>query len=299
MDGTITDIQRFSVHDGPGIRTTVFLKGCNLRCGWCHNPETILPGPQLQVYPDRCIGCGACVAACPRGCHTAIDRRKQFDRRLCTACGTCARTCYAEALKLIGRRATAQEVLAEVLEDRAFYVNSGGGVTLSGGEPLCQREFAIEILKLCKAAGVHTAIETNLAWPWDHVEPVLSHLDLLMADIKTMDAALHADWTGQSNERTLDNIRRLAGRDLPLIVRTPVIPGVNDTEKEIGAIADFIADLPNLRYYELLPYHPLGLGKYESLGMASRVPEDLRLDTGRFENLVAIARRRTIEVRPT
>jgi pyruvate formate lyase activating enzyme len=290
----ITDIQRFCVHDGPGIRTTVFFKGCNLRCGWCHNPETILPGPQLQVYPDRCIGCGACVAACPRGAPS----RRNLDRRLCTACGTCARTCYAEAMKLIGRRVAAQEVFAEVIEDRAFYANSGGGVTLSGGEPLCQREFAIEILQLCKAAGVHTAIETNLAWPWEHVEPVLPHLDLLMADIKSMDAALHADWTGQSNDRTLDNIRRLAGQDLPLIIRTPVIPGVNDSDKEIGAIADFVAGLPNLRYYELLPYHPLGLGKYESLGMVSRVPEDLRLDEGRLASLATIARRRGIEVRP-
>jgi len=298
VDGIITDIQRFCVHDGPGIRTTVFLKGCNLHCGWCHNPETILPQPQLQVYPNKCIACGSCLAACPRGAHSAVDGQKHFDRRLCTACGTCARTCYAEALKLIGRQVTAPEVLAEVLEDRPFYANSGGGVTLSGGEPLCQQAFAIEILRLCKDAVVHTAIETNLAWPWEHVEPVLPWLDLLMADIKTMDSALHGQWTGTGNERVLDNVRRLAGRDLPLIIRTPVIPGVNDTEKEIGRIADFIADLANLQYYELLPYHPLGLGKYASLGMASPMPEDLRLDAARLKDLAAVARQRAIAVRP-
>jgi pyruvate formate lyase activating enzyme len=298
VDGIITDIQRFCVHDGPGIRTTVFFKGCNLRCAWCHNPETILPQPQLQVHPDKCIACGACLAACPRGAHTAVDGQRNFNRRLCTACGTCVRTCYAEALKLVGREVAGPAVLAEVLEDRAFYANSGGGVTLSGGEPLCQQAFAIEVLRLCRDAGVHTAIETNLAWPWEHVEPVLPWLDLLMADIKTMDTALHRQWTGTGNERVLDNVRRLAGRDLPLIIRTPVIPGVNDTEKEIGRIADFIADLPNLQYYELLPYHPLGLGKYASLGMASSIPEDLRLDGERLKELAAVARQREIEVRP-
>ncbi len=298
VDGMITDIQRFCVHDGPGIRTTVFLKGCNLRCAWCHNPETILPSQQLQVYPGKCIACGACLTACSRGAHESVDGRRTFRRDLCAACGCCSRTCYAEALVLVGRQVTPQEVLAEVLEDRPFYANSGGGVTLSGGEPLCQRNFAIDILRLCKDAGIHTAIETNLAWPWEHLEPVLPWLDLLMADIKTMDPALHTDWTGQSNDRVLDNIRRLAGQDLPLVIRTPVVPGVNDNEAEIAAIADFLAGLPNLRYYELLPYHPLGHGKYASLGMESRVPEDLRLEADRLRALAAAARRLGIEVRP-
>jgi pyruvate formate lyase activating enzyme len=298
VDGIITDIQRFCVHDGPGIRSTVFFKGCNLRCAWCHNPETILPQPQLQTHPDKCIACGACLAACSHGAHVAVDGRRNFNRRLCTACGTCARTCYAEALKLVGRRVSAREILAEIREDRPFYANSGGGVTLSGGEPLCQQAFAIEVLQLCRGAGVHTAIETNLAWPWQHVEPVLPWLDLLMVDIKTLDSALHRRWTGTGNESVLDNLRRLAGQDLPLIVRTPVIPGVNDTEKEIGAIADFIANLSYLQYYELLPYHPLGVGKYASLGMESRMAEDLRLDAARLKGLADVARHREIEVRP-
>jgi pyruvate formate lyase activating enzyme len=298
MDGIITDIQRFCVHDGPGIRTTVFFKGCNLRCGWCHNPETTLPQPQLQVYPDRCIACGACLAACPRGAHTLVDGRRRFDRQLCAACGTCARTCYAEALKVAGRQVTAHQLLAEVLEDRPFYAASGGGVTLSGGEPLCQREFCIDVLRLCKDAGLHTAIETNLAWPWERVESVLPWLDLVMADIKTLDAVLHMQWTGVPNKRILDNARRLSGVDLQLIIRTPVIPGVNDNAGQIGGIADFIAGFVNLQYYELLPYHPLGTGKYASLGMTSRMPEDSHLAPEKLKELSAVARQRGIEVRP-
>lgn len=298
MDGIITDIQRFSVHDGPGIRTTVFLKGCNLNCGWCHNPETIHPRPELQVFPDKCIACGACLTACPHAAHRLADTTKHFDRHLCTACGSCARTCYAEALQLVGRLVTPQQVLAEVLEDQPFYANSGGGVTLSGGEPLCQREFCIEILRLCKLVGIHTAIETNLAWPWECVESVLPHIDLVMADIKTMDPILHARWTGQSNDRILDNARRLAGRNLPLIIRTPIIPGVNDNEKTIAEIANFVANLANLRYYELLPYHPLGLSKYTSLGRESPIPEDARLDPETLTALAAVARQRGIPVRP-
>lgn len=309
MNGIITDVQRFSVHDGPGIRTTVFLKGCNMHCGWCHNPETILPRPELQVTAGNCIACGACLKACPRGAHAEADGQRRFDRQLCVACGRCAQGCYAEALKVVGRPVTAEQVLAEVLEDQPFYSQSAGavkfrgrampgGVTLSGGEPLFQREFCVEVLRLCRQAGVHTAIETNMAWPWEDVESVLPYVDLLMADIKVMDPRLHAEWTGVPNCRVLENVQRLAGQDLPLIVRTPVIPNVNDCSKEIGRIAEFIAGLPNLLYYELLPYHPLGLSKYASLGQESRIPEGRQLNRDKVSYLAMVARERGIEVRP-
>jgi glycyl-radical enzyme activating protein len=297
MKGLVTDIQRFSVHDGPGIRTTVFLKGCDLRCAWCHNPETLRPSPEIRFLPERCIGCGACLAACPNGAQAIEGGRRVYRRDRCAACGRCARTCYAGALACVGRAMDAGEVLAEVLEDAAFYRNSGGGLTLSGGEPLCQPAFALELLRLAKAAGIHTAIETNLAAPWDRVAELLPFLDLVMADLKLMDAARHREWTGASNDRILENARRLAGMGKPLVVRTPVIPGVNDAPEAIGAIAEFVRGLsPNVRY-ELLPYHPLGVGKYRSLGVECRFDGTAPPDAARLLALAAEAARRGVDVR--
>ncbi len=297
MKGIVSDIQRCSFHDGAGIRTTVFLKGCNLHCAWCHNPECHRPGPELQFFSEKCIGCGACLTACRQGAHVVEDGRRRFLRELCVACGACARSCYAGALVLVGREMEAREVSAEVLEDRAFYESSGGGITLSGGEPLCQHEFAAEVLALAKSEGIHTAIETNMAWPWEHAADVLCVTDLVMMDIKMMDAARHEEWTGASNEQVLANARRLSEGPQALVVRTPVVPGVNDTPGEIAAIAELIRDFPNLEHYELLPYHPLGTSKYRGLGMEypleglqSPAPDHMR-------TLAAAARGSGIEVR--
>lgn len=273
MTGVITDIQRFSIHDGPGIRTTVFLKGCNLRCRWCHNPETILARPQVQVFPERCIACGACVTACPSGAHAREGGRGVFQRDRCQACGACTRGCYAQCLVLVGRAVTPEDVLAEVLADKAFYARSGGGVTLSGGEPLWQPKFAIKVLGLCRANGIHTAIETNLAWPWVYARPVVASADLVMCDLKHLDSGRHEEWTGQPNAQVLENIRRVSVSGLPLIVRTPIIPTFNDTPEAVAAIAEFLVGLPKLLHYDLLPYHPLGSGKYEGLGMSYDLPD--------------------------
>lgn len=295
---TVSNIQRFSLHDGPGIRTTVFLKGCNLRCRWCHNPESIRPEPQLQVIPARCIGCGACVEACPNGAHAVgPDGGRSFDRSACTACGTCAAACYARALVLIGQDMTAEDVLAEVRTDRAFYDRSGGGVTVSGGEPLCQPDLTREILAACRAEGIHTALDTHLAWPWNLVATVLPVTDLFLIDLKMMDPARHAEWTGASNERILDNARRLSHEDVSLIVRTPVVAGVNAAVDDIARIAEFIAGFENLLYYELLPYHPLGAGKYAGVGMEYQAAGLDRPAPDAMRALSAAARAHGIDVR--
>ncbi len=295
--GIVSDIQRFSLHDGPGIRTTVFLKGCQLRCRWCHNPETLRPRPEIQLFPDKCIGCGACLTACPNGAHVADDGRREFLRDRCQACGRCAETCYAEAIVLVGRERTVEEVLGEVLADRDFYRHSGGGMTLSGGEPLYQPAFCEALLAGAKDAALHTAVETNLAWPAERVEAILPTTDLLMADLKHMDPAAHERWTGVGNEAILANLEWLGGTDTELIVRTPVVPGVNDAPEQIAAIARFLARLGSLRYYELLAYHPLGTGKYASLGLEYELPDAPRPEADRMAELADAARAEGVRVR--
>ena len=271
MEGLITNIQRFSIHDGPGIRTTVFLKGCNLRCFWCHNPEDMRPYPEIQFFPERCIGCEACVQECEQHAHTfTADGVHIYNRELCVACGHCVEQCFAKGLVFVGARVTAEQVMAEVLQDAAFYRDSGGGITLSGGEPLLQLDFANEVLDRCRAEGIHTAIETAANLPWSRLEAILPRLDLVMMDIKHLDTAVHQDATGVPNARILENAKRLGTQPQPLIVRTPVIPGVNDTVEAISAIAGFAAHLPNLLYYELLPYHPMATSKYRSLDLDYR-----------------------------
>lgn len=316
MQGIVTNIQRFSIHDGPGIRTTVFLKGCNLRCFWCHNPETLDPKPQLQIFPSRCIACGECFKRCPHGAHELVSvpqpagmqdgstansafstQVRKFHREFCKACGACAETCYAEALVLVGQCKSVEEVVAEVLRDRPFYETSNGGVTLSGGEPLLQRDFSYAILERCKQEDVHTAIETAANFPWERVASILPVTDLIMMDIKLMDSARHRECTGVPNERILDNALRLGQQPQPLIVRTPIIPGVNDNAADVTAIAEFVAKLPNLLYYELLPFHPMGSGKYDSLDMDYRARNLKSPPREHMDRLVEVAQRSGIKAR--
>ncbi len=296
IKGIVTDIQRFSVHDGDGIRTTVFLKGCQMHCFWCHNPETISHKQELQVNTAACIGCMACLSSCPHGALSKVDGKPQYSRERCKVCGSCALACYAQARLLVGKSMSVDEVMAEVMQDKAFYDNSGGGVTLSGGEPLLQMEFTMDILRRCRQSGIRTAIETNMAWPWERIATVLPLLDILMMDIKLIDPVRHKDTTGIGNRQILDNLRRLSKEKIPVIVRTPVIPGVNDTPEDIGAIADHLRDMPNLLYFELLKYHPLGTGKNRTLGI-----ENARILTpppDEFMHMLAeVARQRKINVR--
>ncbi len=264
--GIVTEIERFALKDGPGIRTVVFLKGCNLSCKWCHNPETLRIKPQILYYPDKCIGCGACIRVCRYGARTPLG----LDHGKCTGCGECAAECFSGALLLSGRKMSVDEVMAEVMQDRRYYENSGGGITLSGGEAACQPGFALELLKAAHREGIQTAIETNLSLSWEVYAQLLPETDLLMFDLKARDSELHKKWTGSGNAQILSNARRAAELVPSYIVRTPVIPGVNDTVEEIAGIAGFIASLSGrLRYYELLRYNPLGEGKYTALGTES------------------------------
>ena len=289
VTGVVTDIQHFSIHDGPGIRTTVFVKGCNLRCFWCHNPETIAVRPELQYFPDRCIACGACVEVCPESAHAVRDGKHSFDRARCTGCGACAQVCYARALEMAGRIRTAQEVVQIVLRDRVFYETSGGGVTVSGGEPLLQPDFTRSVLAGCREAGIHTAIETAGNVSWDRIATVLPVTDLVMMDIKTMDPVTHRREIGASNARVLENARRLSESGVPLIVRTPVVPGVNDEEASVGAIAAFASELPTLVGYELLRFHMMAGAKYAALDLECRAADLPGPTTEQLDRLAACA----------
>lgn len=275
--GIITDIQRFSLNDGPGIRTTVFFKGCNMACSWCHNPETLSPRPQVLSYPDRCIGCGACAGA--EGLAKAS-------------------LCYAGVHVQAGQEKTVSEILAEILQDRLYYQNSGGGVTLSGGEVMTQPAFAESLAAACAEQGIPVAVETNLHYPHETLLPLLPHLSLILCDLKILDPALHRQHTGVDNALVLENLRRINGCGVPFLVRTPVIPGINDNEGEIGAIAAWLAaHTPGLQAYELLNFNPLGDSKYQALGADNPHQSSRPLPQERIEALAEAARAQGIPVR--
>jgi len=270
LRGTVFNIQRFSTSDGPGVRTTVFLKGCSNNCAWCHNPESLRRAPELRLYLDRCIGCGRCVEVCPEGAQHLDDGVRRFERDRCRACGTCVAECFAGALELAGRDMTAADVLAEVLKDEAYYRHSGGGVTFSGGEPVLQADFLAAVLAACQQRGLHTAVDTAGNYPWSQLAGLFEHVDLVLYDLKLLDLEKHRRFIGHGGERIRDNLRRLGESGHAFAVRTPVVGGVNDTEEEIAGMARLIGPYPGLAYYELLPYHALGEAKLASLGLEDR-----------------------------
>ena len=295
--GMVSDIQRFSLHDGPGIRTTVFLKGCNARCKWCQNPESIDRLPEIQFIQERCIACGACLETCEQSVHQIVNGHHILHREQCTMCGECALSCYAKALTLVGKEMTTDEVMKEIRRDIPYYDNSNGGVTISGGEPLVQHQFTYALLERCSDENIHTAIETNLLHSWTRIEQMLPLLDLVIFDIKAFDKALHRKWVGVSNAKVLENARRLAGTQTSIIVRTPVIPDVNDSLKEIAAICDVIKGFPNLLYYELLPLNPLSVDKYRWLDKESILVDKKRQSAEMLLPLAREAMSRGIQVR--
>lgn len=268
QSATIFDIERYATKDGPGIRTVIFLKGCNLRGIWCQNPESQNCHPQIMYYMNLCRHCGRCIAVCP---NHAIRPDDMFglvtDSTLCTACGTCVEHCYFDARKLMGKVMTVSELMTEIRKDAPYYERSGGGITFSGGEPLLYPEFVKEVAKQCQEEGIHTAIETAGHVPWNVFEQVLPYMNLIFFDIKHIDPEVHKQYTGVTNTRILENLRRLTQVFSPIIIRIPVVPGCNDSAEVQQRIYEFIKPLHGIKHVELLPYHRLGMTKYKGLGM--------------------------------
>lgn len=262
MNGIVFEIEKFAIHDGPGIRTTVFLKGCPLHCLWCHNPESQEAQPEISFQPEKCIGCGKCVEECPAGAiYDGI-----FARSKCIRCGKCTEQCYAGARELIGREMSVEEVLAEVLKDKLFYETSDGGITLSGGEPMFQFEFTLELLKLAKAAGLHTAMETCGFATMERYLEVAPYVDLFLFDIKETDPIRHQKYTSAAIEPIHRSLFTLDQAGAKTVLRCPIIPGLNDREEHFHAIAVLANQLKNVQAINILPYHPLGAGKLKRLG---------------------------------
>lgn len=287
--GIIFDIQRWSLHDGPGIRTNVFFKGCPLSCMWCSNPESQEACRELAFFRDKCIHCHSCIPACPYGAVCPSEDGIDIDYRKCRShcyCDAdpgksfrCTKTCYAQALEVMGKAMSIDEIIDEVMSDEGIYKSSGGGITITGGEPLAQPEFLLDLLADAKEKGLHTVMESSMFAEWEKLRKCLPFLDFLFMDLKVLEEGRHLRYTKTANDLILENIKRTAAYALEhpveLVVRTPVIPGVNDTPADIAGIAGWIRkNLPGVERYQLLPYHRLGRGKYRNIGKEYRM-EDL------------------------
>jgi pyruvate formate lyase activating enzyme len=269
LKGLIFDIQRYSIHDGPGIRTLVFMKGCPLSCLWCCNPESESPSQEIMVTPTKCIGCGRCVEVCPTGAAKKKDPLEA--RELCIVCGSCVETCPSTARQLVGHYMSLDEVIEEVEKDLLFYQHSGGGITVTGGEPLMQADFVRMLLKSCEEKGIHTALETCGYAKWEDFKKVLEYVDLMLYDIKYMDSGRHRELTGAGNELILQNAKKVAKLGKDMIIRVPVIPDCNDSLENMEAIAEFARTSREIQEVHLLPYHRLGESKYDRLGKDYRL----------------------------
>ena len=298
MNGHVTDIQRFSLHDGPGIRTTVFLKGCNMHCSWCHNPETIGFSNDLLYYDKNCIHCGYCLEVCKNQVHLSGENGIHLiDKSKCRLCGECVKGCFAEALKFAAREVSEDDVMREILSDRAYYEESGGGVTLSGGEALCQAQFVERIVDRCREEKISVAVETNLLHDFEKIKPILKKLNLVMFDIKIFNDDEHKKHTGVSNRLVLENAKKLDELGVPFIVRTPLIPGATDSNENILAIAEFASALKNLVVYELLNFNPLGSSKYTAIDKTNLFADAKSLPKERLSEIYELTKQFNVKIR--
>jgi glycyl-radical enzyme activating protein len=271
MTGTIFDIQRFALHDGPGIRTTVFLKGCPLSCAWCCNPESQQPQPQLGYDAEKCTHCFKCVAVCPTGALSERDKTLQVAFDLCIACGNCVEECPESALKILGYEADSQEIIDQVAKDKKYFDNSGGGLTISGGDPLFQPEFTLDLLKKAKTLNINTCIETSAFVSREVLESLLPWVDYFYIDYKITGEEEHKLFTGVSSKQVLENIDFLYRNNTYVVLRCAIIPGINDNDAHFKAIAEMSKKYKAVRQVHILPYHRYGESKYRQIGI--KVPE--------------------------
>ena len=271
MKATIFEVKRFAVHDGDGIRTTVFFKGCPLKCVWCHNPEGIGFQKQLSYYEHKCIGCGACVEVCPEGVHYFENGIHKLDRAKCKACGRCEEACFSRAIKLYGTEMSVEGLLQLLLEDKTFYDHSDGGVTLSGGECLMQADFCAELLKRLKENGIHTAVDTCGFVSREAIDKVMPYTDVFLYDVKAFDEEVHIKCTGHSNKLILDNMKYIDMCGKAIEVRIPFVPEYNSDQMK--KIAEILRELKHLTKVRVLPYHDYAGSKYTALDMENTLPE--------------------------
>ncbi len=294
--GTVFNIQRYSIHDGPGIRTTVFLKGCPLNCWWCQNPESQLSGQEMIFWRDRCMGCGACSTICPSGAIQIKNGIPITEKEKCILCGKCIEKCPTLAREMIGKKLTTEEVIKEIEKDLVFYEESGGGVTFSGGEPLGQSEFLEGLLNGCREKKIHTAVDTSGYISWEILDKISPKVDLFLYDLKLMDNERHKKYTGVPNEIILKNLKKLSSVHNDIFIRLPVIPGINDDYQNIKKIGEFLSSL-EITQVNLLSYHYMGMDKYRRLGSTYKLATTQPPSKEKLSEVSAIFRKFNLNVK--
>lgn len=291
INGNAFNIQKYSIHDGYGIRTTVFLKGCPLRCAWCHNPESLSKYKQVIIYDNRCKQCGKCISSCPQGALKIENDHLLLDRDKCILCGQCEKVCLYDAIELIGKQMNVEEVMMEIDKDKVFYETSGGGVTFSGGEPFMQIEFLEELTKQCKSQGYHVAIDTSGMTDYKNIKRVLKYTDLFLYDLKMIDEQKHKKYIGSSNEIIIENLKKLDKEGVEIFIRLPLIKGINDSDDDINKVLDLIRNMDNISQVNLLEYHSMGKEKYSRLNMEYLLNGDEKPSANRINQIEKIFQR--------